>query len=132
MQRIQEKGFTLLELMVVLVIMGYASSYVGPRLWQTYIKSTEKSTLQNFANALQKKRINSRINGTAIRFSGKDNDNEKLPPLPAGWQIESASTIIFLPNGVTNGGSIRVRSASEHLWLIRLTPLDGKITIERQ
>ncbi len=130
-----QKGFTLLELLVVLVLLGVASSYVGPQLWKTYTKNQERSVVQNFANALHQMRMISHREGHAIRLPAVKHGSysiKEFPSLPAGWKIEQASPLIFLPTGVTNGGNIKIRSGSDYLWQIHINLLDGRVVIERQ
>jgi len=130
-----QKGFTLLELLVVLVLLGVASSYVGPELWKTYTKNQERSVVQNFANALHQMRITSRSEGRVIRLPAIKHDSyliKGFPSLPVGWKIEKASPMVFLPTGVTNGGSVKIRSDSGFLWQLRISPLDGQSKIERE
>ena len=124
----------MLELLVVLVLLGFASSYVGPQLWQTYIKNQERSVVQNFASSLQKLRIVSRREGHSIHLPAVKYGSypvEELPLLPVGWKIEKASALVFLPTGVTNGGNIKIRSDSGRLWQLHIQSLDGRVKIER-
>jgi len=128
----KQRGFTLLELLVVLVIMGFVSSYATPKLWQVYVKNVERNIVQKAATALQKIRIESRKKGYSTRLTKNELERESLSLLPTDWTIEKATTFIFLPTGVTNGGSIEMSSDRNNLWHLKLSPLDGRVKIERQ
>lgn len=131
----KENGFTLLELLVVLVLLAVASSYVGPALWKTYSKNQERSVVQHFADVLHQLRITSRREGRAIHLPAIQQGSysvKDFPLLPDGWTIEKASPLVFLSTGVTNGGSIKMQSDSGHYWLLSLRPLDGKPKIDRE
>jgi len=132
---VQSSGFTLLELLVVLVLIGVASSFVGPQLWQTYVKNQERSVVQSFANSFQKLRIASRREGRSIRLpslADSGYSEKEFPMLPRGWRIVKAPVLVFLPTGVTNGGKLMIQSDSGHRWSLWLKPLVGKVEIERQ
>lgn len=127
-------GFTLLELLIVLVILGFTSTLVTPNLWRSHEKSQQRNTLQQFATALDQYRIEAYKAGRTIELtqenSGHDNDALKpLPNLPTDWHIESATTLRFLPTGVTNGAKYKIKSPNRE-WLLTITPLDGLHKIE--
>jgi len=131
-----QKGFTLLELLVVLVIVGLAASFSGPQLWSVYEKSQERSVVQSFADELQVLRSATFHAGKSIEFLSVNRSSDRskvsnLPDLPKGWVLEDSSTIYFLPSGVTNGGTFNIRSSEAHLWRLILQPLDGRIEIQR-
>jgi len=129
----KQKGFTLLELLVVLVIMGSAASFVGPHLWHALVKVQERAVVVNVVQALQILRIKSGHEGRVIslRRTSELPYAEVFPKLPHGWHLTSLSKLFFLPTGVTNGGRIELLSASNHTWLLVLRPLDGRAEISR-
>lgn len=58
--RFQKRGFTLLELLVVMVIIGLLASYVGPRYFVQLGKSHQsaaKAQIEAFAKALDSYRL---------------------------------------------------------------------------
>ena len=59
-QRIRVRGFTLLELLVVMVIIGLLAGYVAPRYFSQLGKS-EVRTAQAQINALSKARDHYRL-----------------------------------------------------------------------
>jgi len=133
-QRLQA-GFTLLELLVVLVILGLAASFSGPDLWRAYVKAEERSQVALFSEALTDLRVEAFHTGKSIvlpEIAGSTIVNSRMPELPDHWQIERSGRVRFLPTGVTNGGAFYLKSPASHHWLLTLRPLDGHADIQRQ
>jgi len=127
-----QKGFTLLELLVVLVIVGMAASFSGPQLWQSYAKASERSVLQTFADDLEKIRVEAFHQQRSIVLAVEGSTNQiAMPDLPEGWRIEKSSPLRFLPTGVTNGGTLYFLSPDSHRWKLKLQALDGTVEISR-
>jgi len=133
-----QQGFTLLELLVVLVVVGLTASFVGPNLWHAYVKAEERSRVQMFADALMQLRQQAYHRGRTIRLpalSDALNGNaqaagqSEMPAMPDGWVLERSSALRFLPSGVTNGGTFFMRSPVGRRWQLNLAPLDGRATI---
>ncbi len=130
-----QKGFTLLELLVVLVIIGMAASFSGPRLWKLYAKAQERAVIQNFASSLQSLRMDILHSGRSLEIAAVSesaiNENTQLPALPDGWVLQKSTSLRLLSTGATNGGSFEFRSPSEKQWKLTLKPFDGHIEIHR-
>ncbi|MCK5904374.1 MAG: type II secretion system protein [Gammaproteobacteria bacterium] len=129
-----QSGFTLIELLIVLVILGFSSSMIAPNLWRTHEKSQQRDTLQKFVLALNKYRIKAYNTGKMIEFTQKQNTVKEsnlatLPKLPEGWAIKEATTLRFLPTGVTNGATYQIDSPNKH-WQLTINPLDGQHEIQ--
>ncbi len=129
-------GFTLIELLIVLVLIGLAGSMVAPNLWTAYEKAHERKTVQDIAASIQDLRLKAFHSGKSILLPAVSSA-EHAPPhwpgaWPSGWQLESSTAIQLLPTGVTSGGSMRLRSPGGRQWLLELSPLDGKVSIQRQ
>jgi len=129
-----QQGFTLLELLVVLVIVGMTASFAAPNLWHSYVTSSERASVRTFSEALMHLREQAFHTGRAVRLPATtpatDLNRDGFPPLPEGWELEKSTSLRFLPNGVTNGGSFELRSPVGNLWRLRLAPLDGKVSIQ--
>jgi general secretion pathway protein G len=124
-----QAAFTLLELLVVLVILGFTSSFVTPDLWRSYEKSQQRSVIQEFALSLDEYRIQAYRSGRTVEIVKEDITPEdpatiQIPSLPTGWTVETATTLRFLPTGVTNGAQYKIKSPDRH-WLLIISPLDG-------
>jgi len=129
-------GFTLLELLIVLVILGFSSSLTMPDLWRSYEKAQQKNTIQQFAIALNKYRTDAYKAGQIIEVSADSEVSENsrlksLPELPEGWKIKTNNILRFLPTGVTNGAQYKISSPNRQ-WQLTITPLDGRHEIQLQ
>jgi general secretion pathway protein G len=55
------RGFTLIEILVVVLIIGLLVSVVGPNVWNTFIRSQKgvaKAQIENLKTALEQYRLN--------------------------------------------------------------------------
>lgn len=129
-----QRGFTLLELLVVLVIIGLTSSFAGPNLWKSYDKSQQRATIEQFVLSLNEYRLKAYKTGKSIEFASNYTDTQTkqaLPALPNGWTLEQATSLRFLATGVTNGAHYYFKSNNRQ-WQLIISPLDGhhEITIK--
>jgi len=122
-----ESGFTLFELMVVLVLIGLLSSMVFVAVSSGLLKSRETKFVNQFANALKGARTRALGQGKAVRFI-IDSENRKFglkPPglqeIPASIQIEGEDIeelqdgvygIVFYPDGSSSGGELDLKWAN--------------------
>jgi len=129
-----QKGFTLLELLVVLLIVAMAASLTGPQLWKSYTKASERSTLQTFAGELQQLRSQAFHSGRMIELPATraaiKTSVGLFPVIPEGWELERSSVLRLLPTGVTNGAELYFLSPGNRRWLLNLRPLDGRVEIK--
>ncbi|MEA9432546.1 prepilin-type N-terminal cleavage/methylation domain-containing protein [Aeromonas caviae] len=111
-----QRGFTLLELLVVLVLVGMITGMVGPR----FIDLAERLRHRNEWQTLQQ-----RINGLPmeVQLTGRPMALQELPlTLPAGWQLKTERPVRYLPNGVCLGGQLQLLQGDEVKRRIALTP----------
>ncbi len=111
-----QRGFTLLELLVVLVLVGMIAGMVGPR----FIDLAERLRHRNEWQTLQQ-----RINGLPmeVQLTGRPMALQALPlTLPAGWQLKTERPVRYLPNGVCLGGQLQLLQGDEVKRRIALTP----------
>ncbi|MFM4730081.1 prepilin-type N-terminal cleavage/methylation domain-containing protein [Aeromonas salmonicida] len=111
-----QRGFTLLELLVVLVLVGMIAGMVGPR----FIDLAERLRHRNEWQTLQQ-----RINGLPmeVQLTGRPMALQELPwMLPAGWQLKTERPVRYLSNGVCLGGQLQLLQDDEVKRRIVLTP----------
>lgn len=123
-------GFTLIELLVVLVVVTSLGGLVGPNLWASYQRSSERAVIYDYTSELFSLRRGA-TDGLSFSVDELTEPNaEHFIPLPAGWALLDHSALYFMPSGVTSGAVFIFSAPSEQRWRLALRPLDGVSTIE--
>jgi len=157
MIRTRSKGFSLIELIIVLIIISLLTLLVTPSLTRTVrhmeVRSVAKkiSSVLRFcrSNAVNKNKIyqvhfDLEANQLSVLSGGEGGEPfvvEKSYPLPKEIQIEktdfgktlseaSFPTLEFYPNGGSNGGEALVRSGESRGYSISVDFLTGIVTVD--
>ncbi|WP_334049850.1 prepilin-type N-terminal cleavage/methylation domain-containing protein [Alteromonas gracilis] len=106
----QVAGYTLLELVVVLVLMGLLMGVATPKVIQLY-RSVEFS-LEKDDILFQLSRLSFNVykSGRAFELQNlASEDNNTFITLPEGWEFDAlqSSNITFSPLGYCDGGQAR-------------------------
>ena len=140
-------GFTLLELIVVLVIIALSIAVVVPRVGSNWQKIEDSAFLQEFTETIKRARLfamNSghpiafRLNGVA-RVYGFENPPRKPIPLNAEVRSENLQKeqetgdflIVFHPDGSLVGNDFEVIFDGERTYHISIHPLFGTVSLQR-
>jgi general secretion pathway protein H len=153
----RSKGFSLLELIIVLIIISLLTLLVTPRLTRTIshmeVRSVAKkiSAVLRFSrnNAINKNKIyqvNFDAESGLVSVQSADEGGDTLTqqnsyPLPKEVRIEkveAGKTLIesshpafeFYPNGGTNGGTAVVRGGEGRAYAIQVDFLTGVVKVE--
>lgn len=117
------RGFTLLELLIVLAILAGASAIVAPRLQATYDAIVSSGERAEVRRNLERLPLLAREAGSDLRFPATPAGAAALGasvPVPAGWRISPVDPVVVHRSGVCESARVAVvRDATRETW--RLT-----------
>jgi len=131
----QARGFTLLELLVVLVLAGLLLALVAPRLTGTLETLQLRSAVREVHSGLRQARAHAQSSGAPVswvldirenRYGFGDQAQGRGGTLDARIQLElytaegavidrQRGAIVFYPDGSASGGEIRLALGERHM-----------------
>lgn len=125
------KGYTLLELMIVLFIFSLLTGLVAPRLMAMYDSvqaAYQRDEILSQINSLSyqayQKGLNFSFETYPFQTANKDyvalQKNIQLT-VPEGWQMIADKPIVFRANGACTGGKLSLSYANQ-LYKVQLAP----------
>lgn len=107
-----DKGFTLIELVVALAIIGLGLSFVLPRMMEWVDRLAFSTRQQQFEDALAELGSRARRSDRSVVLRSSDlatHTNEPSPiELPSSWSLTVEPPIAFRYDGVCTGGEVRL------------------------
>jgi prepilin-type N-terminal cleavage/methylation domain-containing protein len=107
-----DQGFTLIELVVALAIVGLGLTFVLPRMMGWVDRLAFSARQQQFEDALAELGSRARHSGRSVVLRSTDlapNSNEPSPiELPSSWLLIVEPPIAFRYDGVCTGGKVRL------------------------
>lgn len=100
-------GFTLLELLVVLALVGLLAGVAAPRAMNWVEGARARAQAADVAAALEALPARAFFEGKA-RVIGADAKSAELLRVPPGWRLDLAAPLRFEANGMTAGGRVRL------------------------
>ena len=107
-----DNGFTLIELVVALAIIGLGLTFVLPRMMAWADRLAFSARQQRFEDALAELGSRARRSGRSVVLRSTDlppSSNEPPPiELPSSWSLTVEPPIAFRYDGVCTGGKVRL------------------------
>lgn len=143
-------GYTLIEIVIVLLILGLALAVVVPTVGRSVDGIRMRAEVAGVASFLrsareqaitQKKPYSARVDSdarllvlTAPGATGMDEvKGTRALRVPVRLEANASGTrvITFLPQGLSSGGHLRVGTTGAASYLITVEPLTGRVTAAR-
>ena len=140
-------GFTMIELMVVLLIISITAGLVLPRVGANWKKLEDREFLQEFVETLKRARLLAMNSGQVVlfRINGADRvyDFADPPrrPIPVNAEINAQHLekepgtgdflVTFFPDGSMVGSDIEVVFDQQRAFRIFINPLFGNVQVAK-
>lgn len=105
----QNRGFTLLELLVVLTLIGLIAGMVGPRFIDMAERMRDRNEWLQLQQLINELPIDAQQTSKIIEIGPKGS----ALPLPKGWGLRATRPIRYLANGICLGGELLVLREGE-------------------
>lgn len=141
------RGFTLIELMIVLIILTLTASIILPRIGAGWKRMEDREFLQEFVQTLRRARLQAMNTGevTAFRIRGSkrlyDLKDPPEKPIPENADIyadnleEDPETldrlILFYPDGSLVGNDLEIVFDKSRTFRVAIHPLFGIVKLSK-
>jgi general secretion pathway protein G len=115
-------GFTLLEIMVVLVLLGLITSLVAPRLGTLYQSLVLREQRDDLILQVQGLPYRAFRMGREFRLGSSDEPGAQPLDVPEGWKLESDEPVVVKASGVCIGGTLQFTHEDGERWAYRAEP----------
>ena len=127
-----QSGFTLLEMIVVMAIIGLAAATVVPALGRVVATVRYNGEVQDIANQLGRLAFRAYSSGKPMTLS---EDVQKSPKtaiveMPSGWSLTIVQPIHFNAMGLCDGGSVSIIAPDGDVKSVRLAAPDCAIVAD--
>jgi general secretion pathway protein H len=143
----KSKGFTLIEVILVLIILSFTVALILPRVGAGWRRMEDREFLQEFVQTLKRSRLHAMNSGQIVTFrirgSERLYDMEFPPqrPIPDNVDIyadhletdpETMDHIIqFYPDGSLSGSDLELSFDHDRTFRILIHPLFGSVQVAR-
>jgi prepilin-type N-terminal cleavage/methylation domain-containing protein len=124
------KGFTLLEILVVVSILALATALVSPSVLATLEGARERQAVEAVRNVVQGLPLAAFRSGAAVQVDAAQL-RARLDEWPAGFTlvIESDGRLEYSPEGAARGGVYRIVDPRGRVTRWKVEPLSGNVTL---
>jgi general secretion pathway protein G len=100
----KQRGFTMIELLVVLVILGLTSALVLPKFPSIYERFKGKAEEDKFYQSLSVLNLRAYTQQTQLVLD--EHSVRTLLDLPESWEVTIKSPVVYKANGICLGGKL--------------------------
>lgn len=141
------RGFTLIELIVVLIILGLTVGIILPRVGASWRRMEDREFLQEFVQTIKRARLRAMNSGTIVAFRIRGSErlyDLALPPqkpIPDNVDVDAVdleidpetndSLVLFFPDGSMSGSDLKLTFDQERSFLISINPLFGTVHVRK-
>jgi prepilin-type N-terminal cleavage/methylation domain-containing protein len=120
------RGFSLLELLVVMALMSLLAGLVSPALQRGFVAAQERAVSGDMTAVLGGLSVRAFQQGTDLTV---DDGllKQLLPDLPTGWRIVVPKVLRYNATGVAMGGQVRVLTPGRAPMVWKVEPLSGRV-----
>jgi prepilin-type N-terminal cleavage/methylation domain-containing protein len=113
-------GFTLLEILVVLVLVGLVGGLVIPRVAVIYDNLLLRGERQDIVRQVESLSWRALSDGRVILLGRARQDAGARLDMPAGWKLVADPAVAFLANGFCGGGKFSLHYLADRAWHYQL------------
>ncbi len=111
-----EEGYTLLEILFVLVLIGLVGSLVVPRVDGLYDSVALSGEREDIINSLRDLPARARHQGLGFGMGGPEVQSLLTSGSSSGWTISASEGLRYKANGFCTGGTVVLSHESGRSW----------------
>ncbi|MGM9516476.1 prepilin-type N-terminal cleavage/methylation domain-containing protein [Roseateles sp. DB2] len=122
------RGFTLLEVLVVLALLGLAAGVAAPRVLQALASAQERGWRNDMKARIEALPARAFLSGEALSLSAPQLLREQPPPRE-GIELSLKEPLRYTPLGLAAGGELMLSFDARPPERWRVEPMTGRVTV---
>lgn len=122
------RGFTLLEVLVVLVLLGLAAGVAAPRTLQALTAAQERGWRNDMKARIEALPVRAFLAGEALSLDAQALLRE-LPPPQAAVELRLQEPLRYTALGLAGGGELSLKFDARPAERWRVEALTGRVTV---